>query len=99
MKKETLSEMIRRIIKEEASGKIKIVVCDEHTLGYIDPETPNNVSVLSSSVRRGATTTANQSYSKNQFKKIRLANSEDFDTFRVSEDGYRRDMDYEYNRT
>ena len=71
----------------------KIIVIDEHTLGYIDETMMDGYAgVLRASVLRGATSTSNIAIICN--KKIRLANKTDFDTYRVSgfdcyvKDGY-----------
>ncbi len=95
-KKETLKEIVRRVINENQS--IQIVVCDENTLGYIDPTTPNKVNVLNSLISKGADTQPNKSYYKDKFTDIRPATSKDFNIFRVSETGYRNDQNYKYKR-
>lgn len=81
--------------------RIKLIVADEHTLGYIAPNS-NDVGVLQASVLRGATSSCPLS-SLNpmptyMFKKIRLANKQDFDNFRVCFNGYNNEKEYEYEK-
>ena len=67
--------------------KIRLIVIDEHTLGYQISETM--AGVLQASVIKGAT----QSPWTNiiiKGKNIRLASQKDFDEFNVSMDGYKR---------
>lgn len=76
---------------------IRIVVADEHTLGYIDDRLPTVLQTLHSSILRGATFGNNAQVS--MYSKVRTATSEDFETYRVSEDGYDKDENYIYFRT
>lgn len=78
--------------------RIKLVVGDGHTLGYINPITPCSVSVLKADTNKGATYTTNISYNLHitQFKKIRLASAKDFDNFNVSFVGFDNKIDYLY---
>lgn len=79
-------------------NRIKLVVGDGHTLGYINPITPNNVSVLKADSTKGAIYTTNIFYSLHitQFKKIRLASAKDFENFNVSFVGFDNKNDYLY---
>lgn len=75
--------------------RIKLVVLDEHTLGYIQLAQPKYVSILHASILKGS-----------PFPKygiipidghsVRLASEKDFDDYRVSFEGYKRDPHYEY---
>jgi len=78
--------------------KTKLVVYNEHTLGYISPELPNYVSVLHASVLRGASSGLWPSPILISSKDtVRLAKKEDFDTYRVVFDGFANDREYEFN--
>lgn len=83
----------------EISNKIRLVVVDEHTLGYIQPETPRTYGVLHASILKGA---AFELYPSSKMisplNKIRLATEKDFKEFRVSFDGYKDDNNYEYSK-
>lgn len=96
--KTDLVEMIRKVIKEESKHKIKIVVCDDMVLGYIDPTIMSSVGILGISLPAVSTFPDIGSVPRHRFKKIRLATSDDFKKFRVSEYGYKNDSDYEYIR-
>ena len=79
--------------------RTKLVVADEHTLGYITPNS-NIVGILHASVLKGATSSCPLS-SLNpmpayMFKKIRLATEKDFDDFRVSFVGFNNEKEYEF---
>jgi hypothetical protein len=81
--------------------RTKLVVADEHTLGYIMPNS-NVVGVLQASVLRGATSSCPLS-SLNpmltyMFKTIRLATKKDFDDFRVCFNGYNNEKEYEFSK-
>lgn len=77
---------------------IKLVVADEHTLGYILPNMMVPcVSVLHASILRGATTI--ESLPLSMFKNIRLANEQDFEDFRVHfSDAYKNEKEYQYQK-
>jgi hypothetical protein len=70
--------------------KTKVVVYEEHTLGYVHPRTPYSLSVLKVSVLNGG----NPSWNFGQiplplnYEGVRLANRNDFDAFGVESRGY-----------
>lgn len=73
--------------------RTRLVVTDEHTLGYITPNS-NIVGILHASVLKGAATSnPTPTY---MFKKIRLATAKDFDDFRVSFVGFNNEKEYEF---
>ena len=83
-------------------GKIKLVVINENTLGYIMPEIPNCVDVF-----RAKITIPNSSrFTSNggcqilyNSDNIRLANKKDFDYFDVSfAKAYENNNEYEYDK-
>lgn len=69
--------------------KIKLIVINENTLGYIDPQVPMNYSILHASILRGATfelwPAPKMIFPED---KIRLASEKDFNDYRVSFKGY-----------
>lgn len=70
--------------------RTKLVVFNEHTLGYILPELPNYVQVLKESILRGATFRMFPDNSLiHSTDKVRLASEKDFDSFNVSMRGYK----------
>ena len=79
-----------------STTKTKLVVFKEHTLGYIIPEIPNYVNILSSSVLRGAPLNLGESpfFILDHKKDYRLANDEDFNIYRTCSDGYANDPMY-----
>lgn len=78
--------------------KIKLVVFNEHTLGYILPELPNYVQILHASVLRGSTSGLHESSVLiGSLDKIRLAGANDFNMFRVSFKGFNNSEEYEYD--
>jgi len=79
-----------------AQAKIKLVVFNEHTLGYIIPEIPNYIQPLRASILKGApfeTIETSKCIAKSD--KIRLASAKDFDDFRCSFFGYTEE-EYEF---
>ena len=79
--------------------RIKLVVLNEHTLGYIMPELPNWVQVLHSSILKGAPF---EMWPSSKYicspDKVRLASEKDFNSFRVSFEGYDKLTEiYEYD--
>ena len=79
------------------ANKIKLVVFNEHTLGYIIPEIPNQVQILHASVLKGAVWSLSKSsdyIGKND--KVRLASEQDFKDFRCCFSGYQNKDEYEF---
>jgi hypothetical protein len=77
--------------------KTKIVVLNEHTLGYITPDLPNYVQILHSSILKGSPYGLHpDSILIGSGDKIRLASSIDFNEYRVSERGFMNPREYEY---
>ena len=78
--------------------KINLVVLNEHTLGYIQPELPNYVNVLHASILRGAPFEVHPSSKLvSKSDNIRLATEQDFEDYRCSFDGYKNNNDYVYS--
>lgn len=75
--------------------KIKLVVADGHTLGYIDPRLPDTLQILHASILRGATFQVLPESTYVKGRDIRLATPKDFEDFRVSMVGYTPDL-YEF---
>lgn len=84
---------------EEQDPKTKIVVVNEHTMGYILPSTPNFVNVLHASILKGAPFQVFPSPMPVSGNNIRLARRSDFWDFRISMEGYFYDEEYEFDRT
>jgi guanyl-specific ribonuclease Sa len=77
--------------------KTKIVVLNEHTLGYITSDLPNYVQILHSSILKGSPYGLNpDSILIGSGDKLRLASSIDFNEYRVSERGFINPREYEY---
>lgn len=76
--------------------KIKLVVMNEHTLGYIFPEQPKYVHILHASILKGSTfPNDGQSVYIGTSDQIRLASESDFNDFRTLMNGYKSN-NYEY---
>lgn len=88
-----------KVIKNNLSvSRIKLVVYNEHTLGYIDPEFPQYVQVLHSSVLKGdSTTQLRDKILISSLTSIRLASKKDFEDYKVSFDAYEKDGNYAYD--
>lgn len=79
-------------------NKIKLVVYNENTLGYILPEKPKYVQVLHASVLRGANHTIEPtSFYIHKSSKVRLATEQDFNDYRVSMEGFKNNPEYLHN--
>jgi hypothetical protein len=77
--------------------KIKLVVFNNHTLGYITPELKDYVQVLHTSVLKGYHTTVHpSSFYITKLDTVRLASPNDFDDFRVCFNGFNNINEYEY---
>ena len=78
---------------------IKLVVYNSHTLGYIFPETPNDVQILHSSPLKGSPTTSNltSSFPIRKSDSVRLAAESDFEDFRVCFKGFNNPKEYLYD--
>ena len=79
-----------------AMSKIKLVVLEEHTLGYIHPEMPNSVGILHTSILKGSSYNYWTGSVILGNKPVRLATEDDFTAFRCVFDGYKNDSNYEY---
>lgn len=80
--------------------KIRLVVYNEHTLGYIQPERPARLCHLHASILKGAPWSMTNHFSLITHRDtVRLAGQEDFDEFRVSMDGYKNQPEvYEFKK-
>jgi hypothetical protein len=76
------------------ADKIKLVVLNENTLGYIIPELPNYVQHLHASVLRGATGSSPSLVGSTD--KIRIASEKDFHEYGVYFGGYGNKEEYEF---
>ena len=76
-------------------SKTKLVVFNEHTLGYIIPEQPYRVHILHTSILRGSYYTDRSVIYVNDGT-IRLASKQDFDNFRVCFNGFNNPELYEF---
>ncbi len=80
-------------------AKTKLVVFNEHTLGYITPEFPQYIQPLRASILKGAPfETVETPKCISKADKIRLASAKDFDDFRCSFVGYTKE-EYEFAET
>ncbi len=75
--------------------RTKLVVFNEHTLGYIMPEQPNRVCILHTSILRGSYLTDRSAIYVSDGT-VRLATEKDFNDFRVSFKGFDNKEMYEY---
>lgn len=82
-------------------SKIKLVVLNEHTLGYIHPNGEPFMSVLHGSVLKGSPYGwMNGSICIPTGATVRLATTQDFDEYRVSSKGFTDNPnEYEYATT
>jgi hypothetical protein len=74
--------------------RIKLVVINENTLGYLIPGI-DWAGVLHASVLKGSKFN-NYSHAYIKDEKVRLASEKDFEEFRVSFKGYENPDEYEY---
>ncbi len=78
--------------------RIKLVVFNEHALGYIIPERPDTVFTLADSVLRGVPFRVMlEPYYIGSHDTVRLAGKQDFESFRVVFDGYENTDEYEFD--
>jgi hypothetical protein len=81
------------------SEKIKLVVIEEHTLGYINPNS-RMANVLHASILRGSPILGSPLSAMEPIlienKAVRLASTKDFDDYRVSMSGFENVEEYEY---
>lgn len=79
----------------EDRKKILLVVIDEHTLGYMQPNA-DTAGILHTSILRGSPLGywSGTVYVKNS--KVRLASEQDFNDYRCSFAGYDNDKTIEY---
>lgn len=80
----------------KAHKPIRLVVVNEHTLGYIDPMFPRLLNILHASVLKGSPYSNLSGSIHLSHEKVRLASEKDFADFRVLFDGYKGNPDYEY---
>ena len=79
--------------------KIKLVVVNENTLGYIDPRTPNNLSILRALGTKGSRFNNHSGPAALfEYDTVRLASEKDFDNIGVCFEGYGNDY-YEYEKS
>ena len=77
--------------------RIKLIVINENALGYIFPEQPNSIHLLSTSILKGCSWNEWSTY-PTKGNKIRLASEKDFDEYRVSFNGYKNNPnEYEFS--
>lgn len=81
------------------SNTIQLVVLDEHTLGYKEPEA-KFVNVLQASIRKGASFHRHPGdmVYLNPNSKVRLAKEADFRDYMICLEGYRNDPKYQWDR-
>jgi hypothetical protein len=68
--------------------KIKLVVIDNHTLGYLIPNS-TMAGILRTSILKGSTWDPNSNV-ETKGRQVRLASEKDFDEFMVSFEGYKK---------
>lgn len=79
-----------------AKEKIKLVVVDEHTLGYVVEQMEDRAFVLHQSILKGAPWQLHPHDILLSGRKVRLASEKDFEDYRVCFEGYKDDPIYEY---
>lgn len=75
--------------------KTKLVVFNEHTLGYIMPEQPERVCILHTSILKGSYLTDGSTIYVTDGV-VRLATAKDFENYRVSMTGFDNAELYEF---
>ncbi len=85
-------------IKIDKTEIIKLIVIDEHTLGYILPIMPGYGCILHSSILRGSPFGYKSDAIILNNRKVRLATKQDFEDYNCSFEGYEQDAHYEYDR-
>lgn len=77
-------------------NKIKLVVYNEHALGYILPEIPNNVYIFNSLLRKGGSGHNFGVRVITGIDNVRLANEQDFNEYKILMNGFKNDPKYEF---
>lgn len=88
---------------KQNAERIKLVVLNEHTLGFIFPRSCYEgewkdlvyINILHASVLKGAVNTTGPIL-VSPLDKVRLASEKDFDNFNVSFKGYDNEQEYEF---
>ncbi len=95
---DSMKTMVVSKLTDKYNNRVKLVVVNEHTLGYINPIVPRTYSILHASILKGAAINDRLPSAKNINKSdnIRLASEKDFDDFKVSFKGFDDLLEYEY---
>lgn len=83
---------------EIINEKIKLVVVENHTLGYILPEIPSGVCILHTSILKGSPY-SDSSHILVENHNVILATEKDFENFRCVFGSFGNGDTYEYNDT
>lgn len=83
----------------EVYYRIKLVVVNEHILGYIEPNKDGVLYILHASILKGAGFSSNNIVMLSKMDKVRLASERDFENFRICFIGYNNPEIYEYDQT
>jgi hypothetical protein len=79
-----------------SQDRIKVVVFKEHTIGFIFPEMPNSVSVLHSSLLKGAPFELWPACKViNKPEEVRLASNKDLEDFMIAPGQYDDETQYQ----
>lgn len=81
--------------------RIQLVVVNEHTLGYIRPESPHSLIILHTSILKGSYWNQNAGpVLLSSMDNVRLASRKDFEEYRVlfTDRGYGNKDIYEYDK-
>lgn len=76
-------------------ARTKLVVFNEHTLGFITPEQPEIVQQLHTSILKGSRYSENSTIYVNDGT-VRLASEKDFEDYRVYFGGFNNPAEYEF---